>query len=162
MFCNKYDVDIYRVFELNYRNNDNYYKTFFIEYYFHINSNELLNDYEIKQKILKEIFNYKNSKITIDVEYYIENEKHNHTINTSFSEKFENEFIKTTEDKYNRLISEIDSFNSTTMREFEGELKHTDLKHLSNSKVQIKKIIINVIMNNKWNNFLIIFFRDIF
>jgi len=38
------------------------------------------------------------------------------------------------------------------MREFEGELKHTDLIHLSNSKVQIKKIIINVIMNNKWNN----------
>ena len=48
------------------------------------------------------------------------------------------------------------------MREFEGELKHTDLKHLSNSKVQIKKIIINVIMNNKWNNFFIKFFRDIF
>ena len=137
-------------------------KLFFIEYNFHINSNELLNDYKIKQKILKEIFNYKNSKITIDVEYYIKNEKNNHTINTSFSEEFENEFIKTTEDKYNKLVSKIDFFNSTTMREFEGELKHIDLKHLSNSKVQIKKIIINVIMNNKWNNFFIKFLRDTF
>ena len=139
MFCSKYDIDLYKVIELNYKNNDNYYKTFFIEYNFHINSNELLNDYKIKQKILKEIFNYKNSKITIDVEYYIKNEKHNHTINTSFSEEFENEFIKTSENKYNNLISKIDFFNSTTMREFEGELKHIDLKHLSNSEVKIKK-----------------------
>ena len=162
MFCNKYDVDLYKVIELNYKNNDNYYKTFFIEYNFHINNNELLNDYKIKQKILKEIFNYKNSKITIDVEYYIKNEKNNHTINTSFSEKFENEFIKTSENKYNKLISNIDFFNSTTMREFEGELNHIDLKHLSNSEVTIKKIIINIMMNNKWNNFFINFLRDIF
>ena len=48
------------------------------------------------------------------------------------------------------------------MREFEGELKHIDLKHLSNSEVKITKIIINVMMNNKWNIFFINFLRDIF
>ena len=29
MFCSKYDVDLYKIIELNYKNNDNYYKTFF-------------------------------------------------------------------------------------------------------------------------------------
>ena len=48
------------------------------------------------------------------------------------------------------------------MRKFEGELKHIDLKDLSNSEIKIKKIIINVKMNNKWNNFLLKFLRDIF
>ena len=48
------------------------------------------------------------------------------------------------------------------MREFEGELKHIDLKHLSNSEVKIKKIIINVIMNNKWNIFLLNFLEIFF
>ena len=44
------------------------------------------------------------------------------------------------------------------MREFEGELNHIDLKHLSNSEVKIKKIIINFMMNNKWNNFFLLIF----
>ena len=47
-------------------------KLFFIEHNFHINNDQLLNDNKIKQKIL---INDKNSKITIDVEYYIKNEK---------------------------------------------------------------------------------------
>ena len=158
MFCYKYDVDEYKVIELNYKNYDNYYKTFFIEYSYHINTNSLLNNHKIKQKSLKEIYEYKNSKITIDLEYYVHNIKNKHTINTSFSQNFENEFIKTTEDKYNKLISKIDSFNSTTMREFEGELKQIDLKHLSNSEVHIRKVIINIKMNNKWNNFFNQFF----
>ena len=75
MFCNKYLINEYKVIELDYKNNDNYYKTFFIEYNFNIHTNSLLNDNKIKQKILKEIFKYKNCEIKIDLEYYISNKK---------------------------------------------------------------------------------------
>ena len=34
MFCNKYNVDIYKIIELNYKNNDNYYKTFLLNIIF--------------------------------------------------------------------------------------------------------------------------------
>ena len=35
------------------------------------------------------------------------------------------------------------------MRGFEGEFQYIDLKHLSNSEVNIRKLKINLKMNNK-------------
>ena len=48
------------------------------------------------------------------------------------------------------------------MREFEGEIEHIDLKYLSKSEIRITKIIINVMMNNKWNNFFLLIFWEIY
>ena len=34
MFCSKYDINLYKVIELNYKHNDNYYKNFLLNIIF--------------------------------------------------------------------------------------------------------------------------------
>lgn len=59
----------------------------------------------MKNNLKNDIF--QKCQITVHLEYYIHNEK-NHRINTSFSQRFENDFFKASENKYNKLITDID------------------------------------------------------
>ena len=61
----------------------------------------------MKNNLKNDIF--KKCQITVHIEYCVHNEK-NHRIITSFSQSFENDLFEASENKYNKLITDIDSF----------------------------------------------------
>ena len=74
----------------------------------------------------------------------------------------EKDILKTFEETYEYKMYELLNRNKSDFEEFKGEHKDTRLKQMSYSKVINRGFNITLSMNNKWNNWFINLFRDIF
>ena len=74
----------------------------------------------------------------------------------------EKDILKTFDELYNSEINYLIEYNKSDIEEFKGEQKDTRLKNMSYSKVINRGFNITLTMNNKWNNWFINLFRDMF
>ena len=70
--------------------------------------------------------------------------------------------MKTFDELFNNKMNDLLEWNKSDIEEFKGEHKDTRLKEMSYSKVINRGFNITLTMNNKWNNWFINLFRDIF
>ena len=123
---------------------------------------------KIKYKLMNEIkkmnMKFKNVKCEIVNYYSITNDAHN--VDTQRVVLFiivnEKNDLNKFDDKYNEKIKEILKWYKSDIEEFKGEHKHPQLKEMSYSKIFNKGFNVVLTMNNRWNNWFINLFRDIF
>ncbi len=123
---------------------------------------------KIKQKLLNEMkkmdTQFQNIKCHFTNDYIITNDEH--TVDTHRGTAFriinEKDILKSFDEFFDHKMNDLLEKNKSDIEEFKGEHKDTRLKEMSYSKVINRGFNITLTMNNKWNNWFINLFRDIF
>ena len=143
----------YRLHEYKHKEDDCEIIDYIIDHKEHnniTNYKEIMN--EMKNKILKQVIKYENTKIIIELEFYIYNEKHKTNIENKNFGRFENNRVNNIEKKYDEIISR--SSIHTNEKDFKDYLPDY-MEYMRDSKVEFRKINIQLISNNRWNNWFI-------
>ena len=104
----------------------------------------------LKERIINKTKIFNNMKLEQEIEYSYFNENEYHKMSLKPNALiFENESINTASKKYDKMVSDVFWKYCPYSKETEYELN-------------VKKITITMTMNNKWNNWFLNLFRDIF